>query len=338
LKWRVSHRMESNPGPLLSICIPTYNRADTLRQALDSILPQIAARNDVEIVVVDNASDGETPTLVRRYMQEQARVRYVQQPENVGFDRNIITCIEQARGKYVSLFGDDDIALPGAFERVLREVVTGKPAIICLNLYPFRGDDYAKSRGTSGPRQDIVFQNGKEFFMFARLGFLSVLTLKSDYARHFIPKVSVGLGCAHVDIAARIALSMEGPFLFLGTETIAARAPSRPSYDAITSIHIDFAAFLHNLESEGLFDARDTRHMLDYVVKGRLWRDMLRKKCLGDQRQLAAQRTLLYQYYEWHPLFRLYAFFIYLLPRPLLQLPFRAAVFLNDVIGRLQRT
>ena len=329
--------MASNPGLLLSICIPTYNRADTLRQALDSVLPQIAARNDVEVVVVDNASSGETPALVRGYMQEQVCVRYVRQPENVGFDRNIIACIEQARGEYVSLLADDDIALPGAYERVLKEVATSKPAIICLNLYPFRGDDYAKSWGAAGPRQDISFQNGKDFFMFARLGFLSVLTLKSDYARRFIPKVSVGLGCAHVDIAARIALSLEGPFLFLGTETVAARAPSGPSYDAIASIHINFAAFLHNLESEGLFDAWDTRHMLDYVVKGRLWRDMLRKKCLGDQRQLEAQRTLLYQYYEWHPLFRVYAFFIYLLPRPLLQLPFRAAIFLNDVIRRLQR-
>jgi glycosyltransferase involved in cell wall biosynthesis len=320
----------------LSICIPTYNRADTLRQALDSIIPQIA-NHEVEIVIVDNASSDETPTLVRGYMQEQTCVRYVRQPENVGFDRNIITCIEQARGDYVSLFADDDIALPGAFERVLKEIATSKPVIICLNLYPFRGDDYAKSWGAAGPRQDISFQNGKDFFMFARLGFLSVLTLKSDYARQFIPKVSVGLGCAHVDIAARIALSTEGPYLFIGTQTIAARAPSGPSYDAIASIHINFAAFLHNLESEGLFDARDTRHMLDYVVKGRLWRDMLRKKCLGDQRQLVAQRTLLYQYYEWHPLFRVYAFFIYLLPRPVLQLPFRAAMFANGVIKRLQR-
>jgi len=319
----------------LSICIPTYNRAPLLRQALDSIIPQVADR-EAEVVVVDNASSDDTPALVREYMQNHACVRYVRQQENVGFDRNIITCIEQARGRYISLFSDDDIALPGAFQRVLQEIAKGDPAIICLNLYPFRGDDYLQGDSPTGPERDIVFQSGKEFLLFARLGFLSVLTLRADYARQFIPSVRAGLGYAHTDIAARIALRMQGPFLFLGSGMVAARAPSGLSYDAISSIHIHSAEFLHNLESEGLLDSRDTRRMLDYLVKGRLWRDLLRKRCLGDEQQLASQKALLYQYYGWHPLFRLYAFAIFLLPRPLLQLPFRTAVFLNGALKRMR--
>ena len=316
---------------LLSICIPTHNRADMLRQALDSIIPQVAD-HEAEIVVVDNASSDETPALVGEYVRRQTSMRYIRQQENVGFDRNIITCIEQARGRYISLFSDDDLALPGAFQRVLQEIARGDPAIICLNLYPFQGDHYLRGYSPTGPKRDIVFRNGKEFFLFARLGFLSVLTLRADYARRFISSVRVGLGYAHTDIAARIALSMQGPFLFIGTQMVAARAPSRPSYDAISSIHIHSAEFLHNLESEGLLASKDTRHMLVYLVKGRLWRDLLRKKCLGDEQQLISQKGQLYQYYGWHPLFRLYASAIFLLPRPLLQLPFRAAVLLNNAL------
>ena len=57
--------MESRKGPLLSICIPTYNRSKSLRICLLSILSQTKGyEEDVEVVVSDNCSDDDTMQVV----------------------------------------------------------------------------------------------------------------------------------------------------------------------------------------------------------------------------------------------------------------------------------
>jgi len=66
--------------PLLSICMPTYNRADLLELALRSLIPQVAATNgEVELIVSDNCSSDHTPNVValRRAIKPAANARGV---------------------------------------------------------------------------------------------------------------------------------------------------------------------------------------------------------------------------------------------------------------------
>lgn len=101
----------------LSICIATYNRAEMLRETLESIISQ--APNDCEIVVSDNASTDETQRVVSDYSQRFDRLRYFRQVENKGFDLNFDSAVVFARGEYCWLVPDDDLLLPGAIETVL---------------------------------------------------------------------------------------------------------------------------------------------------------------------------------------------------------------------------
>ncbi|MFB5269077.1 glycosyltransferase [Paenibacillus enshidis] len=94
--------------PFLSICIPTYNRAACLDQCLQSIFSQIGDTPLIEVDVSDNASPDETADVVRRYMEKYSNLRYSRNDENLGADRNILKVLNEARGAFIKLQGDDN--------------------------------------------------------------------------------------------------------------------------------------------------------------------------------------------------------------------------------------
>ena len=91
--------------PLVTICIPTYNRADTFLPAALVAASNQTYRN-LEILVSDNASTDRTPELVRHF--GDPRIRYHRQEGNIGSVGNINFCIQSSRGKYTLLLMDDD--------------------------------------------------------------------------------------------------------------------------------------------------------------------------------------------------------------------------------------
>jgi glycosyltransferase involved in cell wall biosynthesis len=95
--------------PRVSICIPTYNTARYLPQAIESILAQDFT--DYELVVCDNASTDETPAIVRRY--NDSRIRYLRSEELTNQAGNFNRCLDAARGELVTLLHSDDYFLPG---------------------------------------------------------------------------------------------------------------------------------------------------------------------------------------------------------------------------------
>lgn len=127
-------------SPLLTFAIPTYNRAKCLDQLLGALLHQFRGENRVELLVSDNASTDNTPAVVEAYKQQGLSIRYMRNPANQGPDFNILQCYRQAAGKYVWIFGDDDMIAPGALERVLKALSTQKYDLVCIRAYHFEGE------------------------------------------------------------------------------------------------------------------------------------------------------------------------------------------------------
>lgn len=90
------------PTPLVSVIIPTYNRAHTLHRALASVHSQTYA--NIETIVIDDASTDETQALLLK----EENVTGIRLPKNKGvsFARN--RGIEQAKGTYIALLDSDD--------------------------------------------------------------------------------------------------------------------------------------------------------------------------------------------------------------------------------------
>ena len=98
--------MYSSSNPLVTIGIPTYNRADAnLRNVIERALGQTYQNG--EVFVSDNCSGDRTPELVRSI--EDPRLRYFRQETNIGGNNNFNFCLNQARGEWFLLFHDDDM-------------------------------------------------------------------------------------------------------------------------------------------------------------------------------------------------------------------------------------
>lgn len=100
---------------LLSICIPTYNRADRLEDCLNSIViaSDILCQSSLgscsfEVCVSDNCSTDRTREVVEKY-KSVLPIKYHRHRSNVGIPRNFLKVVDLAQGKFCWLLGDDDL-------------------------------------------------------------------------------------------------------------------------------------------------------------------------------------------------------------------------------------
>ncbi|MFP4387620.1 MAG: glycosyltransferase family 2 protein [Desulfococcaceae bacterium] len=114
-----------NTSPLISVVIPAYNRAWTLRNAVDSVLDQ--AYSPFELLVIDDGSADETPALLREY-GDRIRV-FRQSNQGVGAARN--RGIAVARGSLIAFLDSDDRWLPGKLAAQAAFFEEHPEALIC---------------------------------------------------------------------------------------------------------------------------------------------------------------------------------------------------------------
>jgi glycosyltransferase involved in cell wall biosynthesis len=112
--------------PLVSVIIPTYNRAALLPEALDSVYAQEGAGDifATEVIVVDDASTDATPEVVRRY----PGVRYLRLETNRGVAAARNAGLRASTGQYVAWLDDDDLWLPHRLQAHV-PVLEAHPAI-----------------------------------------------------------------------------------------------------------------------------------------------------------------------------------------------------------------
>jgi abequosyltransferase len=90
---------------ILTICIPTYNRAEILNISLKKLI-DLVQKYQCEIIVSDNASTDNTKEIVEIHKKNYPNLKYYCRSKNVGYDRNVVTCYENSTSEYVWLLGD----------------------------------------------------------------------------------------------------------------------------------------------------------------------------------------------------------------------------------------
>ena len=100
--------------PLISIGIPTYNRAHMLRKCLNSVLQQ--SYGNIEVIVSDNLSSDTTPDVCQEFMLQDNRLRTYRQTTNIKAVPNFDYVRQKAKGAYFMLLGDDDWIDPNLIE------------------------------------------------------------------------------------------------------------------------------------------------------------------------------------------------------------------------------
>ena len=112
--------------PLVSIVVPTCNRADSLRRRLAEI--RRLAYEPLEILISDNASADHTEAVGREAAAADPRVRYVRHATTIGLYGNHNFCLDQARGELLCVFHDHDEHDPMILEAYV-DFLTAHPRV-----------------------------------------------------------------------------------------------------------------------------------------------------------------------------------------------------------------
>ena len=96
-------------NPAISVVIPTFNRAESLRATLQSLVVQTLPTSDYEVVVVDDGSSDSTAQMCRSF-QDRMQLALLRHGENSGISAAKNTGILAARGAILLFFDDDDLA------------------------------------------------------------------------------------------------------------------------------------------------------------------------------------------------------------------------------------
>lgn len=141
--------MTGGAAPKVSYGLPVRNGAAHIERALTSLLAQDF--EDFEIVISDNASDDETPSLCERFARADPRVRLLRNERDIGQVANFNRALECAQGEYFRWIGADDWLEP-AYTSKCVEALDRDPSAIAVSTFQdhWRDDGvrrYAEHRG-----------------------------------------------------------------------------------------------------------------------------------------------------------------------------------------------
>jgi glycosyltransferase involved in cell wall biosynthesis len=228
----------SVPGPgapscLISICIPTYNRAHYLAETLESLIPQLAP--DVELLVYDTGSTDGSRQVIERFAGQCPALRYFSLPSKRGFDETVLLLLDECRGEYVWLFGSDDILKPGAVSAVRGRIVqsSARPAFIYVNHEVIDNEGELLIASNVGSSRDRQFRRAGACaaWLGLHLGYISSCIFRKpsraavEASRDFIGTLWMGL---RLNLAS---LSEAGPALYVGRPLVSARRNPANTYD-----------------------------------------------------------------------------------------------------------
>jgi glycosyltransferase involved in cell wall biosynthesis len=197
--------------PLLTIAIPTWNRVAYLEQCLTRLHDEAASVDPdaLEILVCDNASSDATPDILHRFENAGLRLKVIRNSENIGSDRNIAQCFNQARGDYILILGDDDLLCRGTLDWLVARAAEKKFGVICFKPYGFNTDAEDERPYDSG--RDMSFTEAGRFLR--GIGSLSTLISSCIVRKSALNGVDaetfVGDNLVQVHLVMRAAIASE---------------------------------------------------------------------------------------------------------------------------------
>ena len=197
----------------LSICIPTYNRAEYLKETLRSIVDQIEPEfsQTVEVCISDNASTDNTESVIA-LMQKVSPIPivYIRNEKNEGADRNYMKVVSLAQGEYCWFMGSDDMLAPGALKTILGRLHSRQSIYLCnrvecdLNMVPQAKRWWLKKSSNSqvfclNDRNDLLRYLDSALSIGALFSYLSsIVFVRSEWNTWPLSEKYIGTAYSHV--------------------------------------------------------------------------------------------------------------------------------------------
>ncbi len=144
-------------APKISVCMPTYNYAHYISQAIESVLNQ--RFTDLELIILDDCSKDNTEEVVRRFLSDK-RVLFEKNEQNLGLAGNWNKCLSRARGEYIKfVFADDMLASDEALGR-MAGILDSDPSVTLVASARHIMDSQSEIIGLASHFPDDFVANG----------------------------------------------------------------------------------------------------------------------------------------------------------------------------------
>ncbi|PSQ05375.1 hypothetical protein BRC92_02340 [Halobacteriales archaeon QS_4_69_31] len=146
----------SRRDPLVSVVVPMYDEAASVREAMRSVLAQ--SYSPVEVIAVDDGSTDRTAAIVREYAERYDRVRLLENRTNVGqtFARNRGAMV--ADGKYLVFHDADDVSTPDRIEKQVAFMERNPAVGVVGSGYFYRNELRGERTVRTRPTDDATIQ------------------------------------------------------------------------------------------------------------------------------------------------------------------------------------
>ncbi|MGR5978994.1 glycosyltransferase family 2 protein [Bacillus cereus] len=209
--------------PLVSILLPTYNRAQYFQCALKSAIEQTYP--NIEIIVVDDSTNLDTYYLIQPYLKQYPYIKYYRNHRNIGGALNFIKCYQYATGEYVNFLMDDDVFHPDKIKTMVSyflndtsqniKLITSYFSIINENGDLLPDNIYSKRRFNQVTIVDGIQAGSSLVSEFNWIGVPTIpLFRRKDLSLPF-GVFSDRLYRSGVDIAAWLTLLSKGQLLYI---------------------------------------------------------------------------------------------------------------------------
>jgi len=293
-------------GYLISICIPTYNRADLLENTLNSIFNQNANSNYFEVVISDNCSTDRTEEVVAKFLSVHSNINYTKLPSTIGADNNIVNSLKNGKGQFLKLCNDTALFEYKSINTIIdiiRKNNVVKPIIFFSNSYKKQICKYGESFNS--------FINANSFLTTS---ILAIGIWKEDYDNLNNIQDAFEYKLPALNLI-RKNFEQKSNFLIFNNKIFSVQyVPNKGGYNIIEVFVTNYLGIVLKKEFNNnnlklwVFEIEKLKVLLKFVAP---WMKLLKKPNPGFTFSIEGAYNKLFKIYYYNPLFYLMVIFFF---------------------------
>jgi len=210
---------------LLTIAIPTFNRAAKLKRLLTVLQDEIntsCLHEQIDILISDNASIDDTASIASEFTDSNFSLEYYRQSENLGFDGNLRYLYSHARTRFVWFMADDDLPLKGAIGKILSSLEMHDPDVLLFSFIQPPGSTVRQFNYST----QIWFVNDpvsaiEHVLRYPKLSIYVLRKINFDESQWNVLDVTLGSGWYFISLAFSVLETSPKPLLVTISEPLA---------------------------------------------------------------------------------------------------------------------
>lgn len=160
-----------NKNPIVSVIIPTYNRAHLVSRSIQSVLNQ--TYQDFELIIIDDGSNDNTEDVIEEFQKKDKKIRYIRHDKNKGGSAARNTGVRAAKGEYIAFQDSDDEWFPEKLEKQMKifENMPTEVGVVYSDMWRIcRGKRKYWCSPIIKPEDGVVYNQALDRFMGMGMG------------------------------------------------------------------------------------------------------------------------------------------------------------------------